>query len=68
MYDSYTCGEHSIRYKLVKSLCCITEIVNVTLCDHYTQPPPQKKLPDIKQEKPAWKINQPKMYQAEVCT
>ena len=23
--DSYTCGEHSMMYKLVKSLCCTPE-------------------------------------------
>ena len=33
---SYTCGEHSIMYKLVKSLSCTPE-TNVTLCVNYTQ-------------------------------
>lgn len=33
---SYTCGEHSIMNKLVKSLCCISEI-NATLCINYTK-------------------------------
>lgn len=33
---SYTCGEHSVRYREVKSLCC-TPATTVTLCVHYTQ-------------------------------
>ena len=31
---SYTCGEHSIRYREVESLCCTSEN-NVTLCVSY---------------------------------
>ena len=33
---SYTCGEYSIIYKLIKSLCCAPE-TNVTLPVNYTQ-------------------------------
>ena len=31
---SYTYGELSIMYRVVKSLCCTREI-NITLCDNY---------------------------------
>ena len=33
---SYTCGEHSITYREIESLCCTSEM-NVTLCVNYTQ-------------------------------
>ena len=33
--DSYTCSEHSIMYRGVKSLCCTPE-TNITLCVNYT--------------------------------
>lgn len=33
---SYTCGEHSIIYRVVESLCCTPE-TNETLCVNYTQ-------------------------------
>ena len=36
MDGSYTCGEHSIMCKLVKSLSCTPE-TNETLCVSYTQ-------------------------------
>jgi len=32
--NSYTCGEHSIIYRVVGSLCCTPE-TNVTLCQRY---------------------------------
>ena len=34
--DTYTCGEHSITYKLVELLCCAPE-TNVTLYVNYIQ-------------------------------
>lgn len=41
---NYTCGGHSIMYKLIKPLTCITE-PNVTLCVKYIQ---IKKINEIK--------------------
>jgi len=32
---SYTCGEHSITYRLVESLCCTPE-TNTIFCVNYT--------------------------------
>ena len=41
---SCTCGEHSITYRVVESLCCTPE-ANLTLCVNYTSI--KKKLPKL---------------------
>ena len=45
---SYTCGKHSIMYKIVESLCCTPE-TNITLHVNYT-----KKLKKIKEYPHKW--------------
>lgn len=40
--DGYACGEHSIAYSVVESLCC-TPKTNVPLCVNCTQTKKLKK-------------------------
>ena len=54
--DSYTCGDHSITYGVVESLC-LTPETNVTLCVNYIQSKNKVLQVSIKNSPLAWEVS-----------